>query len=75
MGRGALRNPVIRIRSNEQEQTNRTTGRDLADEMAERGLVAVPMKPTMDQIIAATAAADVTVEQAWRVYTAMLAAA
>lgn len=54
----------------------RMSGRDvdhMISDLLAQGLVVVPMKPTMEQIIAATAAAEVTVEQAWQVYTAMLA--
>lgn len=48
---------------------------DIAETLAELGLVAVPLKPTMEQIVAGTAAAGVSVDQAWRAYSAMLRAA
>lgn len=47
----------------------------LAAILAEHGMVAVPVKPTMKQIVAGMSAAGVTVDEAWRVYSAILDAA
>ncbi len=47
----------------------------VVETMGSHGLTAAPVKPTMDMLLAGARSADISVEAAWNVYTAMLKAA
>lgn len=47
---------------------------DMVDMMACCGLTAVPVKPSMDMLLAGARAGGVSVETAWTIYMAMLRA-
>ncbi|WP_119679669.1 hypothetical protein [Indioceanicola profundi] len=46
----------------------------VVESMGSHGLTAVPVKPTMEMLLAGARAGDISVEAAWTVYTAMLKA-
>jgi len=47
----------------------------VVEQMGVHGLTAVPVKPSMDMLLAGARAGAVSVETAWNIYTAMLRSA
>jgi len=48
---------------------------DVLEQMCAQGLSAVPVKPSMEMLLAGAQAGGISIETAWNVWTAMLRAA